>query len=194
MTKTGRQTHSFMQATLSGLTEKLSEGMSKPVAKFIRDMLFSICSNGTSSVQGIAQNILDGDSTKKTSERLYCILDREGLDVTFRDSLMNIACSKLEEDSLIIFDGNNTEKPYTKKLEGSKPVHNGSKATQTRDYDLLNILACLENSHGYQLLPVGSDFISTDLELDSTKEIMFDCLIDITIKSNGRGIFVFHRG
>ena len=194
MMNTEKQTSSFMQAKLSDLAERVSRGMSRPVAKFNRDMLFGICGSGTASVHKIAQNILDGVSTKKTSERLYRNLGRAGLDGQLREALMDIVCPKLKSDSLIIVDESDIEKPYARKMEGCKLVHNGSKAEQTRGYNLLNILACLENDQGYQLLPVSSDLISTDLELDSLKQLMHDRLIDINIKCKGRGLFVFDRG
>jgi hypothetical protein len=194
MTKTEKETSSFMQAKLSNLVNRISRGMSRPVSKFIRDMLFGICGNGTASVHKIAQNTIDGTSTKKTSERLYRNLGREGLDEQLREALMDIVCPKLEQDSLIIVDESDIEKPYAKKMEGCKLVHNGSKAIQTKGYNLLNILVCLDDDQGYQLLPVSSDLISTDLELDSIKQLMHDRLIDINIKSNGRGLFVFDRG
>ena len=39
MTKTEKETSSFMQAKLSNLVNRISRGMSRPVSKFIRDML-----------------------------------------------------------------------------------------------------------------------------------------------------------
>ena len=194
MTKTEKQTSSFVQAKLLNLVYKVSQGMSRPVTKFIRDMLFGICGNGAASVHKIAQNTLDGTSTKKTSERLYRNLGREGLDEHLREALMDIVCPKIKKDSLIIVDESDIEKPFAKKMEGCKPVHNGSKGKQTYGYNLLNIVVCVEEDQGFQLLPVSSDLISTDLELDSTKQLMHDRLVDINIKSNGRGIFVFDRG
>ncbi len=117
MTKTEKETSSFMQAKLSNLVNRISRGMSRPVSKFIRDMLFGICGNGTASVHKIAQITIDGTSTKKTSERLYRNLGREGLDEQLREALMDIVCPKLEQDSLIIVDESDIEKPYAKKME-----------------------------------------------------------------------------
>lgn len=85
---------------------------------------------------------------------------------------MDLVCPKLKKDTLIIVDESDIEKPYAKKMEGCKLVRNGSKGTETMGYNLLNIVACLENDRGYQLLPIISDLISTDLELDSIKGIM----------------------
>jgi hypothetical protein len=115
-----KQTHNFLQAKLSHLVEKVCAGSSRPVYKFVRDMMFGICGTGTSSVHNIAKNIQDEISTKKTSERLYRNLGREGLDTELAEALMDITCSKIKGDSLIIVDETDIEKPYAKKMEGCK--------------------------------------------------------------------------
>lgn len=194
MTDTQKQTRSLVQEKLSNFIKKITTGVNRPVAKFIRDMVSGICSSATPSVHGIAQHIQDRISTKKTSERLYRNLGRKGLFLFLIDALMDIVCPKLKDDSIIIVDESDIEKPYAKKMEGCKLVRNGSKGTETMGYNLLNIVACLDDGNGYRLLPISSDLISTEIELDSTKEIMFDRLNDILIKSNGRGVFVFDRG
>lgn len=168
--------------------------MSRPVSKFIRDMLFGICGTGSASVFNMAKLIQDNTTTKKTSERLYRNLGREGLDGQLQNALMDLVCPKIKADSLILVDERDIEKPYARKMEGCKKVHNGSKSAQTNGYNMLNIVACIEDSRGYKLLPVCSDLISTAIEVDTTGQILQDRLVDINIRSGGRGIFVFDRG
>jgi hypothetical protein len=95
---------------------------------------------------------------------------------------------------LIIVDDSDIEKPYARKMQGLKKVHNGSKATQSMGYLLMDIIACLESENGYKLLPISSNLVSTDLEVDSAKQLLQDRLVEINIKSKGKGIFVFDRG
>ncbi len=194
MNNTENETRSFMQEKLSRFTGRLSQDLSRPVAKFIRDMLFGICGTGTSSVFNIAKYTQDKTTTKKTSERFYRNLGREGLDADLQSALLDMVGPKIKQDSLLIVDESDIEKPYAKKMEGLKLVHNGSKAKRTKGYNQLNIVACVENGQAYNLLPVSSDLISTAIEQDSTKQILQDRLIDITLKCSGRGIFVFDRG
>jgi len=194
MNNTQKETRSFMQEKLSRFIGTVSSDMSRPVSKFIRDMLFGICGTGTSSVFNIAKHTLDKTTTKKTSERFYRNLGREGLDTQLQTALLNKVRSEIQNDSLIIVDESDIEKPYAKKMEGLKLVHNGSKAEQTNGYNQLNIVALVESVQGYNLLPVSSDLISTAIELDSTKQILQDRLIDIAKEFEGKGIFVFDRG
>lgn len=194
MNNTEKETRSFMQAKLSRFVGRVSQDMSRPLAKFIRDMLFGICGTGTASVFSIAKHTMDTTTTKKTSERLYRNLSREGLDAELQAVLLSIISHKVKQDTLFIVDESDIEKPYAKKMEGLKLVHNGSKSTQTKGYNQLNIIACVDNDHGYNLLPVCSDLLSTAIEQDTTKQILQDRLIDISIKCCGKGIFIFDRG
>ncbi len=194
MTSQENATHSFVQEKLSRFAAKVSVDFSRPVAKFVKEMLFGLCGTGSASVFNIAKNIQDTVSTKKTSERLYRNLKREGLDLQLQEALLNIVCPKIKADSLIIVDDSDIEKPYARKMQGLKKVHNGSKATQSMGYVLMNISACLDSDKGYKLLLVSSNLISTDLEMDSAKQLLQDRLVEINIKSKGKGIFVFDRG
>ena len=194
MTNQENATRSFVQEKLSSFADQVSGGFSRPVAKFVKEMLFGLCGTGSASVFNIAKHIRDTVSTKKTSERLYRNLRREGLDLQLQQALLNIVCPKIKADSLLIVDDSDIEKPYARKMQGLKKVHNGSKATQSMGYLLMDIVACLESDQGYKLLPVSSNLVSTDLELDSAKQLLQDRLVEINIKSKGKGIFVFDRG
>lgn len=194
MTKQENATRSFVQEKLSNFADQVSGGFSRPVARFVKEMLFGLCGTGSASVFNIAKHIRDTVSTKKTSERLYRNLRREGLDLQLQQALLNIVCPKIKADSLLIVDDSDIEKPYARKMQGLKKVHNGSKATQSMGYLLMDIVACLESDQGYKLLPVSSNLVSTDLELDSAKQLLQDRLVEINIKSKGKGIFVFDRG
>ena len=115
------------------------------------------------------------------------------MDAELQAVLLDMVSFRIKRDSLIIVYESDIEKPYVMKMEGLKLVHNGSKSIQTKGYNQLNIVACVDNERGCNLLPVCSDLISTDLETDSIKQILQDKLIDITIKCGGKGIYVFDR-
>jgi hypothetical protein len=109
---------SFVQARLSGFSKKASEGCSKPVRKFYKDLLFGICATGSPSIHNITKLLQDKTNTKKTSERLYRNLRREGIDELIGDVLINMSKPKVKKDTLFIVDESNNEKPYAKKMEG----------------------------------------------------------------------------
>jgi hypothetical protein len=87
MNKIQKETRGFMQEKLSRFAGRVSQDMTRPVSKFIRDMLFGICGTGTASVFNIAKHTQDKTTTKKTSERFYRNLGREGLDTELQSVL-----------------------------------------------------------------------------------------------------------
>lgn len=83
-------TRDFVQAKLSDFSKKVSEGCSRPVQKFYKDTLFGICATGSPSIHNIAKLLQDKTSTKKTSERLYRNLRREGIAEHIDHKLMDM--------------------------------------------------------------------------------------------------------
>ena len=58
----------------------------------------------------------------------------------------------------------------------------------------MNIIACQDSDEGYEIKPICSELIAQDLEEDSLYQITEDRLIDITIASNNKGVYLFDRG
>jgi len=187
-------TRRFVQANLSEFSKKASEGCSKPVKKFFKDMLFGLCATGSPSIHNIAKLLQDKTSTKKTSERLYRNLHRDGIDKLIGDVLIDMLKPRVKEDTLFIVDESDIEKPYAKKMEGCQMVHNGSKSEQTNGYLLLNIVALIAQQDGYNLLPASSILFSPKMELDSAKQVLQDQIIDQQIAFCNKGTYVFDRG
>jgi hypothetical protein len=187
-------TRDFVQAQLSGFSKRASEGCSKPVQKFYKDTLFGICATGSPSIHNIAKLLQDKTSTKKTSERLYRNLRREGIAEHIDHKLMDMLKPIVKKDTLFIVDESDIEKPYAKKMEGCQMVHNGSKSEQTNGYLLLNVVALTARQDGYNLLPASSILFSPKMELDSAKQVLQDKIIDQQIAFRNKGIYVFDRG
>ena len=104
-------TRSFVQAKLSEFSKKASEGCSKPVQKFFKDILFGLCATGSPSIHSIAKLLQDKTSTKKTSERLYRHLRRDDIDKLIEDVLTGMLKPMVKKDTLFIVDESDIEKP-----------------------------------------------------------------------------------
>ena len=187
-------TRSFVQAKLTEFSNKVSEGYSKPVRKFFKDMLFGLCGTGSPSIHNIAKVLQDNTSTKKSSDRLYRNIRRAGLAEDIENKLMEMIRPKVKKDTIFIVDESDIEKPYAKKMEGLQLVHNGSKSMRTNGYLLLNIFALLSNQDGYNLLPASSILFAPDTELDSAKQVLMDKIVDQQLAFKNKGIYVFDRG
>ena len=188
------QTRTFVQAKLNEFSKNISCGFSRPVQKFIKDMLFGVCGTGNPSVHNIAKMIQDETSTKKTSERLYRNLQRKDLDQDLEMALLNVAKSQIKKDTLLIVDESDIEKPYAKKMEGCQLVHNGSKSERSNGYLLVNTMALTVSGEDYRLLPINSSLVAPNMEQDSVKQLLQDKIIEQQVAFNGKGIYVFDRG
>lgn len=183
-----------MQVKLSNYCKKVSYKFYVPEQKFIKEMVTGIVATGAMSVFNIAKHTKDKTTTKKTSERFYYHLHREGYDEHLREALYEIVCPQIKDDTIIICDESDIVKTHAKKMEGLSMVRDGSTGKQAPGYDLLNFIALSEETTGYSLLPVTGMLIAQDLELDTIKQMVNDRVVDIAIHSNGKGIFTFDRG
>jgi hypothetical protein len=194
MTNQEKQTRSFMQDKLLTFSEKVSRGQSLPVTNFIRDMLFGICGTGSPSVFNLAKFIQNKVSTKKTSERLYRNLRREGLAEQLQNKLYQIVGHQIKSDTFIIVDESDIIKPYAKKMEDLSMVYDASKKETAPGYNLLNLFACANHEEGYNLLPVSSTIYSNNGDPGKGHIILQDKLVDACLASGSRGIYLFDRG
>ena len=77
-----------------------------------------LCGTGSPSLHNIAKMLMDKVSTKKTSERLYRNMRREGLAGEIDRTLMDLIRPQVTKETLFIVDESDIEKPYARKMEG----------------------------------------------------------------------------
>lgn len=187
-------TCSFVQAKLSEFCKRVSKRQTKPVQKFFKDILMGLCGTGSPSLHNIAKMLEDKASTKKTSERLYRNMRREGLAEEIDGTLTELIQPQVTTDTLFIVDDSDIEKPCAKKIEGCQEVHNGSKGIPTNGFLLLNIMALIPKNDGYKLLPASSMLFSSKMEVNSKKQVLEDKIIDQQVAFGNKGTYVFDRG
>ena len=65
-----RELSAKIQVKFNQFSQRYSEGSSRPVQKFIRQMLFGILKGGQVQLNSIARSLQEGKLLKKTAERL----------------------------------------------------------------------------------------------------------------------------
>ena len=194
MTNQEKQTRSFMQDKLQTFSDRICRGQSLPVTKFVRDMLFGICGTGSPSVFNLAKFIQNTVSTKKTSERLYRNLRREGLAEVLQDEFYKVVSRQIKADSYIIVDESDIIKPYARKMEDLSVVYDASKKETVPGYNLLNLFACTSYDEGFNLLPISSTMYSNNGDPGKSHFILQDKLTDTCIAVGGIATYLFDRG
>ena len=109
--------------------------------------------------------------------------------------IIQVQCCGFDNDTAIIVDDSDIVKSKATTMEGLKKVRDGSTGRVDQlGYDVLNIVAYQDSKEGYEIKPLSSDTFAENLELDTLYQITEDRLIDISIASGNKGVYVFDRG
>ena len=107
-------------------SEKISKKFSRPVMKFICNMIYGILSSKSCLLSEIARNLNEKISLRKTVTRLSRNLnDFDGGEELFEEYLKSIK-NRYNDKSVLIIDGSDITKPASTKPEGSCEVRDGS--------------------------------------------------------------------
>ncbi len=189
------RTKESLQVKLHQFLYKLKPAFTLPEYKHIHDIILGIIKSNSVIANKIAQELGEKVSLKKTCERLYRNLRREGLGDRLQQYIIQEQTRGLNSDSVIIVDDSDIVKPKAEKMEGLKKVRDGSTGAFDRNgYDLINVIACQPEAEGYRVKPLSSDLVSRKIEADSLIQLTQDRLVDIIMASGNRGTYVFDRG
>lgn len=123
-----------MKRDILNFSKKMSNGLNKPVQKFISDMIYGIEKNNSILFSNIARALDEEVKLKNTIERLCdnCnnLSDKE-INI-IKDNYFKEALKQLPEDEIILIeDDSDVNKEYSKKLEDLCVVRDASKQKET---------------------------------------------------------------
>jgi len=169
--------------------------LSLPAFKALCDISRGILASGSVIVNQGAIKLAETATPKKTAERFYRNIKREGLAEKLRQYHMQRQCRNFNHETLIIVDESDIVKPHATRMEGLNMVRDGSSSRHDQlGYDLLNFVAYQKQDNGYRMLPVSSDLYSESLESDSITNLLLDRIDEVTLYSHNKGVFIFDRG
>lgn len=172
-----------------------SPRFSKPKLEFLGQMLFGIQAARDTLVSEIARSLQEDILAKKTQERLEHHLQADGLDDKIHGSLPCDAASSIHEDTLIIIDPTDVQKPYAEKMPYLAKVWDGSegKVGDNLGYTLCMAIACENGCR--RIVPLMLRlWSSVHPEYASENDEVCQVVGQIASATNGRGIFVYDRG
>lgn len=118
--------NSNLKRGILNFSEKISKKFSRPVMKFICNMIFGILASKSCLLSEIGRSLNENISLRKTVTRLSRNLnDFDGGDVLFEEYLKAIK-SRYNDKSVLIIDGSDITKPASNKLESLCEVRDGS--------------------------------------------------------------------
>ena len=118
--------NSNLKRGILNFSEKISKEFSRPVMKFICNMIFGILASKSCLLSEIGRNLNENISLSKTVTRLSRNLNEfNGGKELFETYLKSIK-NRYDDKSVLIIDGSDITKPASKELEGLCEVRDGS--------------------------------------------------------------------
>lgn len=192
-----------MKRDILKFSQKISNGLSKPLEKFVFDMIYGIEKKGSILFSEIARALDEPIKLKNTIERLCdnCNSLSKAEFKMLKNNYMDTAINKLPDDEIILIeDDSDVNKEYSKKLEDLCTVRDAScqKETYVNGYHVCEVVGLSKNKR--QPISLYSKIYSTNSEgflscNDETKKSEKYVVDKIRkIKPNAKMIVVKDRG
>lgn len=134
------QTHNLKRGILR-FSEKISKNLSRPVFKFVSQMLYGIISSQSCMLSDIARKLDEKITLKKIIERISRNLKEFSDAKKLFENYLNTVKSQINDKTILIVDGSDITKNYATKMENMALVRDGSTGEYKLGYHTLGIAA-----------------------------------------------------
>jgi hypothetical protein len=166
---------------------------SKPVCKFLHQMVFGIQAAKDIKLSQIARSLDEPVSLKKTEERLSRNIQTQGLDEQLNRIIASEGAKRIGNDTLIIIDPTDIRKEYALKMPHLATIHDGSTGELATGYSGCMAVACEPRTR--QMIPLHLRMWSSEApDFISENHQVLEVMRTIHQATEGRGIFVYDRG
>jgi hypothetical protein len=192
---------SRLKAQLTKYSSELWEGLSRPLEKFVGQMLFGIqasqalkgaCS-ATQDVKwsNLARSLKEEIPLLKTEDRLSRNL--RAVEAELTPQLAKMASQRITADTVLCLDLSDIRKEYAKKMEYLATVHDGSPGEMPPGYWLCDITGAEMN--GSEIVPLYQKMYSAEAEefVSENAEVLAGLDL-VRSHTQGRGIWAVDRG
>lgn len=151
-----------LKRKIVNFSKKICKGCSKPVTKFVVDMLMGITECQKVHLSSIARALKENISLKKTIERLSRnLMETTNLNFVFDNYLKEIK-EDINDRSIVVIDGSEVVKPASTVLEKMCDVRDGSTGEISKGYWMLEMM--ILSSKNKLPLPIYSKIYSSKEE------------------------------
>ena len=180
-----------VQNKISNYFIKLSNHLSKPESRCVREMVTGILKNGTVLVNQIASGINDSIALSKTTKRFRTHYNKKNFYSKLFSGHLESVKGKVYNGDYILVDGSDIQKKYSKMKEGLDWVKDGDKATTGLGYWLMNIV---HFSKGGELMPLYNKLYSFDCGAKSENNEIKNAVKMIESHFSKKLTYIFDRG
>ncbi|MCK4565074.1 MAG: transposase [Verrucomicrobia bacterium] len=187
------QTALKIRDQFDGFMGIVSPHFSKPISKFLKQMVFGLQSAKDIKLSNVARALDESIALKKTEERLSRNLKAEGLDGKLNTIIAEEGASRIGKDTLIIVDPTDIRKEYAEKMPYLATIRDGSSGELATGYSGCMAVACEPRRRTMTPLHLrlwsseAPDFVSENHQVLEVMRTLHEA-------ASGRGIFVYDRG
>lgn len=173
-------------------SEKISKKFTRPVMKFICDVIYGILASKSCLLSEIGRNLNEKISLRKTVTRLSRNLnDFNDGNMLFEEYLKTIK-NRYNDKSVLVIDGSDITKPASSKLEGLCEVRDGSTGEIGIGYHTMGAAVLSDKKLPYGVYSriyssAEKDFVSEDKEILNCFEFLSKHFKKSNIRTMDRG-------
>jgi Transposase DDE domain len=184
---------SRLKAQLTKFSTELCDGLSRPLAKFVGQMLFGIQASQDVKLSNIARSLKEEIPLLKTEDRLSRNLKARALEAELAPQLAKMASPRVGANTVLCLDLSDIRKEYAQKMEYLARVHDGSTGEVHAGYWLCGITGAEVN--GREIVPLYQQLYSAEAQEFRSENAEVLAGIDLVrTHLEGRGIWALDRG
>ena len=184
---------SRLKAQLTKFSSELCGELSRPLQKFVAQMLFGIQASQDVKLSNIARSLKEEIALIKTEDRLSRNLKAAGLEAELSVRLAAMAGSRVEANTVLCLDLSDLRKEYARKMEHLTTVRDGSTGELHAGYELCAVTGADVN--GSEILPLYQKLYSTKAaDFTGENEQILAAVDLVRASTGGKGIWTMDRG
>src|SRR6266851_3499909 len=184
---------SRLKAQLTKFSSELCEGLSRPLEKFVGQMLFGIQASQDVKLSNIARSLKEEIRLIKTETRLSRNLQAVELETELSEQLARMGSQRVNADTVLCLDLSDIRKEYARKMEYLAQVYDGSTGELHSGYWLCDVTGA--DVSGSEITPLYQHLYSVKAEkFDSENAEILAGIDQIRKHTQGRGIWAVDRG
>lgn len=184
---------SRLKAQLTKFSSELCGELSRPLEKFVAQMLFGIQASQDVKLSSIARSLKEEIPLIKTEDRLSRNLKAAELEAELAAQLAAMAGRRVETNTVLCLDLSDIRKEYARKMEYLTTVRDGSSGELHAGYWLCAVTGA--EVHGSEILPLYQKLYSTEAaDFQGENEQVLAAIDLVRGSAGGRGIWTMDRG
>lgn len=183
-----------IKAQITRFSNRLTEGLTKPERRFIREVIYGIQASKDVKLSNIARSLGEAIPLIKTEWRLSRNAAKSDFTDLINARLISLGKNRITDDTVLALDPGDIDKPYAKKMECLALVRDGSKKeAKSPGYWTMEVVGA--DVEGEELIPLYGELYSQKAKGFKSENTQIIKAIDAIAAHIGkRGIWTIDRG